>query len=78
MTAMLAFVALLGCAEAGNYDAYLEQLALRNEEAHELFRREHLSGSYVLDYVMGSPDFRQTHPLLREYDNAEEADGTFT
>uniref|UniRef100_A0A5K3ER18 Neuroendocrine protein 7B2 n=1 Tax=Mesocestoides corti TaxID=53468 RepID=A0A5K3ER18_MESCO len=69
---VLCLCVLWASVEANNYDAYLADLSLRNQETHELFRRHNPSGSFVLDYVLSSPEFRKTHPVLLEYDNEEE------
>lgn len=76
MAACLVFVVPpIECFAASNYDDYLTLLALRNEESQRVFREHHPSGDFVLDYVLGSPEFRETHPILRDYDRSEEYDG---
>ncbi|KAM7535764.1 hypothetical protein Aperf_G00000101892 [Anoplocephala perfoliata] len=66
---VLIALSLVVSAIGSNYDAYLADMNLRNRELHNAFRQNHPNGDYVLDFVMSSPEFRQAHPILREYDD---------
>ncbi|VDO15055.1 unnamed protein product [Rodentolepis nana] len=60
--------------QGSNYDTFLAELALRNQEHHERFRRDYPNGDLVLDHVFNSPEFRSIHPVLLEYENPEDLD----
>nr|CDS28167.1 neuroendocrine protein 7b2 [Hymenolepis microstoma] len=62
--------------QGSNYDAFLANLALRNREHHERFRRDYPNGDLVLDHVFNSPEFRSIHPVLLEYEDPEDLDAS--